>query len=267
MAVGDNRSMARGSKWPHEAMWIRAAQLRRGGLSYSGIQGRLPIEFELEEVPSQDTIRRQIQKNWGSNEGNSIPVEGVLRVGDPVVGWWDHLGRSNSARFVTIEVMAVAALQQMCHASISLEDPSGPAFPLHWAGEPYSINETQPEFLTIHPDVPGRLDVAFMPKPHGSSTAAKGAESRSIPAKGKASDGMAGVADWDGTGCWIAQPLALSNPMPGMRAYLTPRQYRVRLRIHARSNVLVFDDTFVLDSPERPEDLLIRRFTATTPRE
>ena len=161
-----------------------------------------------------------------------------LTVAEPRVGVWDHLTRPNSARFVTVAVSALSCLQQKCHASLSVEHPSGPVFPLHWAGEPYSINETQPEFLTIHPDVPGRLDVAFVVE-HSSS------DSCTEPV----------------TGCWIAQPLALSDPRPGMRAHLPPGQYEVRLRVYAAGEILAFEDAFLLNSPNRPEDLAMRRLT------
>ena len=50
------------SQWPNEKMWQRAVELRQAGLTYLEIPGRLQTEFDLEDVPSEDTVRRQVSR-------------------------------------------------------------------------------------------------------------------------------------------------------------------------------------------------------------
>ena len=65
--VNDNFGMARRSKWPNEEMWQQAAEWRAGGLTASQICGRLSRpenmkRFGLAEVPSEDTVRREVNR-------------------------------------------------------------------------------------------------------------------------------------------------------------------------------------------------------------
>lgn len=60
--------MARRSKWPNQEMWDQAVQWKRGGLSYTSICGQLAKpenmkRFGLKEVPSEDTVRRQVTRH------------------------------------------------------------------------------------------------------------------------------------------------------------------------------------------------------------
>jgi hypothetical protein len=59
--------MARGKKWPNQEMWRQVAEWRTGGLTYSQICGLLSSpenmkRFGLYEVPSEDTVRRDMQR-------------------------------------------------------------------------------------------------------------------------------------------------------------------------------------------------------------
>ena len=59
--------MARTSQWAdNPEMWEHVARLRKGGMKYSAIQGRLAVQdrarFGLEEVPSEDVIRYNLKK-------------------------------------------------------------------------------------------------------------------------------------------------------------------------------------------------------------
>ena len=44
-----------------------------------------------------------------------------------------------------------------------------------------------------------------------------------------------------------------------MEAYLKPGEYRVRLRVYCRENILAFEGIYLLTSPDKPEGLAIRR--------
>ncbi len=70
--IDDNGGMSRGSKWPNEEMWNRAAELRKAGLTYGKISGRIATEFELEEVPSEDTVRRHVAPRLTEAGADSI---------------------------------------------------------------------------------------------------------------------------------------------------------------------------------------------------
>ena len=64
-------------------MWEHAAQLRRGGLSYSDIQGRLAgadrTRFGLIKVPSTDTIRYQLEKqSLLAKPGSPLPPDELV---------------------------------------------------------------------------------------------------------------------------------------------------------------------------------------------
>ncbi|MDA1279429.1 MAG: hypothetical protein O3B95_05230 [Chloroflexi bacterium] len=59
--------MARTSQWAdNPEMWEHVAQLRKGGMKYSDIRGRLAgrdrVLFGLEEVPTEDVIRYNLKK-------------------------------------------------------------------------------------------------------------------------------------------------------------------------------------------------------------
>ena len=64
------------SQWPNEKMWQRAVGLRQAGLTYSAIAGRLQKEFELEDVPSEDTVRRQVNTRLAAAQ--DAPVGGDI---------------------------------------------------------------------------------------------------------------------------------------------------------------------------------------------
>ena len=75
--------MPRASEWPNDEMWDRAVELRRKGLTYSSICGRLSNEFKLEQIPSEDTVRRQVTRRSVAFSPPSSPHQedliGLLR--------------------------------------------------------------------------------------------------------------------------------------------------------------------------------------------
>ena len=164
----------------------------------------------------------------------------LLQVAEPRLELWDHKGVPNSASFITVDVRSQAPIESDCWACVSFEDPIQSPFMLHWAGHDYSMAESDPDFMTITSDVPARLDAVFIPTPqHGHL-------------------GLPNLAEWDGRGCWIAQPAALDDPRPGISAYLEPGEYLIRLKIYCRREILSFEQTYQLISPESPAELLFR---------
>lgn len=132
-------------------------------------KGPNPSVFAITEGKAEPKVGKDLAKkvrdltqsgqlDWLVNAGGEGTNLG-LDVAAPKVGWWNLRAGPTSARFITIEIGAVSVMQRMCHASLFVESSSGLTFPLHWGGEPTGINETQPEFLTIHPDVPGRRGI------------------------------------------------------------------------------------------------------------
>ena len=82
----------------------------------------------------------------------------LLLISEPNTGLWDYLAGPASALFITLSVRAVSQVEPQCWASVSVEDPPGDSFPLHWAGVPFDIAETAPVYTTITPDIPARLE-------------------------------------------------------------------------------------------------------------
>lgn len=170
----------------------------------------------------------------------------LLQVAEPRWESWDHKGVPNSASFITVDVRSQAPIESDCWACVSFEDPTQPPFMLHWAGHEYSMKESDPDFITITSDVPARLDVLFIPT----------APNRHL--------GLPNLAEWDGRGCWIARPAALDDPRPGISAYLEPGEYLIRLKIYCRREILSFEETYQLISPESPGELLFRPLPASS---
>lgn len=54
---------------------------------------------------------------------------------------------------------------------------------------------------------------------------------------------------WDGRGCWLAQPLALYNPMVELEAYMPPGKYAIEVIVRWLGNGLM-DHEFILTSGE-----------------
>lgn len=189
----------------------------------------------------------------------SFEPDSLLEVAKPHAGWWDHLGRPNAALFITMDVRAVAQIEPDCRASLCI-DTDDNWFPLHWAGHPHAITESDPDYITITPDISARVDVLFIPRTHRSAaTLIPIASGRDlIVDKGdEESQGTAELVDWDGRGCWIARPDSLSQPRRDQTAFLRPGKYRIRIRIYHQGDILAYEGVYILNSPERREDLAL----------
>ena len=175
-----------------------------------------------------------------------------LRVLSPSVDVWTD--GVDIARYATIEVAAVSKAEAKdCWAWVEVI-PGGSALPLHWTGTTYTAEEASAPRVIINAAKPARLDVAvalpFPGKtvgqfPHAKVTGEVAAYFPSSRHRGQA---------WDGTGCWLAQPLALYNPAPNLESYLPPGSYRINVRVGCDTGEGDSRE-FILQSPISWEEL------------
>ena len=159
------------------------------------------------------------------------------------------------ARYGTVDIAAVSkVMAEDCRAMVQVLSGSlqGRLVLLHWAGEPITPQRSTAQGINIMPDILARLDVAFTvpppntPKPEVSFQTS-GQITRVI--------GM-GLPDrqWQGEGCWLAQPEALYNPQISSEVYLSPGDYPIRILIRY-SRRLEVSMEFILVSPNSWEGL------------
>lgn len=170
--------------------------------------------------------------------------------------------RERIARYATVGVAAVSKVEALdCRAWVEVLAPRR-SLPLHWAGTQLSPDEATAPRLTINPQKPARLDVAFaLPTP--------GLAARHLPYQNSVMSGQVpvvrfpsevgriGAASWDGKGCWLAQPAALYNPDPRLDAYLLPGEYRIKIAVECRGGE-GDEGEFILVSPQSWEGLQLR---------
>jgi hypothetical protein len=176
-----------------------------------------------------------------------------LRLGSPSVNiFTDGI---SVARYATIEVVAINKLEaKNCWARVQTL-PKGNLFPLHWAGTPYTSEETTAPRITIQLEIPARLDVAVaLPTPGKAvgllqDTTFSGEVAMFLPSLHEGSA-------WNGQGCWLAQPLALNNPNPRLQSYLKPSSYRIKVTVGCE-NGEGDNKEFILQSPASWEGLTL----------
>lgn len=102
-----------------------------------------------------------------------------------------------------------------------------------------------------------RDDVAFVPVKADTEESSENGTKLEFPVSDNI-DRPPGLEGWDGRGCWIAQPLALTQPDQRMRAFLPPGEYQVRIKVYRQADTLAFEEVYLLTSPESPEGLALR---------
>lgn len=165
--------------------------------------------------------------------------------------WTDNV---SIARYATIEVATISGAEARdCWAWVEVL-PQGPSLPLHWAGTSSTAEEASSPRVIINPSKPARLDVAV-----------------ALPSPGKAVGNLQqvhvcgevpayipslryGEQTWNGTGCWLAQPLALYNPAPELESFLSPGKYKIKVRVGCDTGEGDSRE-FILQSPISWEEL------------
>src|SRR5437867_10887427 len=108
------------SKWSNEDMWREVVRLKKGGLSYQKICARLSNpqtmkQFGIEEVPSEDTDRKQTRRRLSAE--SEADISGISKATavpeDPTLAQQSgHLdGLRNAAK--TLEAQVRAPLIQL----------------------------------------------------------------------------------------------------------------------------------------------------------
>ncbi len=209
-------------------------------------------------------LARKIRDLVSEHKLDWLQVEGVklddasksavqrLRILSPSVDVWTD--SVDIANYATIEVAAVSKAEvRDCWAWVEVI-PRGSALPLHWAGTPHTAEEAGAPRVIINAAKPMRLDVAVaLPFPGKTVGQFPDAKFTSEVAAYFPSSGRWGQT-WDGTGCWLAQPLALDSPSPTLESYLPPGSYRIKVRIGC--DVGEQDNReFILLSPNSWEEL------------
>lgn len=181
---------------------------------------------------------------WKGGDNKAIPDDTPrLRLGPASVKLWSD-GQRN-ARFATVDEVRVVSKVEApkCWARVDVLSPVGVSLPLHWAGTRYTPEEASAPRITIYPWNPARLDVAFTLPPTDTkpkafkSSATSGQITSSIveiaadgsdvgPVRSGVWDSVAGSTRVSG-GCWLAQPVALFNPLFRLKAYLAPGEYKI----------------------------------------
>jgi len=217
--------------------WIREADLQhvKDVLRDSAIkQGVIKSLAKSQEVDgellaiasslSRDEILGHYRYDWPEP---ALPL--ILH--PPVVKLWSESKRGPHGYYVNMCVSTSHSIAPHCWAKAMVRDLGGPAFPLHFRGTPVTEEEFSAPQVDIHPDMPGELDIAFALPTHAfEASGMKGNISGRI-AVISISGNTGQAASWTGTGCWIAQPLALFRPSPDLRAYLKQGVYHVDVSV------------------------------------
>jgi len=135
------------------------------------------------------------------------------------------------ARYATIEVAAISEIEaKECWAWVDVL-PQGPSLPLHWGGTQCTAEETDAPRVNINPSKVARLDVAVaLPLP---TTVLSNLEHAKVCGEVPmyVPSSRYGKQTWNGEGCWLAQPLALYNPVPELESFLPPGKYKIKVRV------------------------------------
>ena len=174
-----------------------------------------------------------------------------LRILSPSVDVWTD--SVDIANYATIEVAAVSKAEARdCWAWVEVI-PRGSALPLHWTGTRYTAEEASAPRVIINASKPAQLDVAVA-LPFPGKTVSQFSDAKVTGEVAAYLPSLRYGQAWDGTGCWLAQPLALDNPSPNLESYLPPGSYRINVRVGC--DVGEQDNReFILLSPNSWEEL------------
>jgi len=179
-------------------------------------------------VPAAKTIRQWLPESNSENRYESAWKIPNLKLGVPKTGIIDD--GSRVAHYAIVDVLNDSSVEVLnCSAWVYIFERNL-HLPLHFAGTPITASEAEAPRVIINPLKPARLDIAFAPLSakdklkHSNITLTSGDVVRFPPVEQ--------LKKGDMQGCWIAQPLALYNPQPGLEAFLKPGDYRLRVQVN-----------------------------------
>ena len=158
-----------------------------------------------------------------------------------------------TANYATIEVANESNVEARdCWAWADV-DERDLTVPLHWAGTEITAAESHAPRIAINSAKPARLDIAVALPPPGQTPSGLTKISGDVvmfvqqPREPKLNT----------QGCWLAQPVALYKPNPGLESYLPPGEYHIAIRVGCEGGM---GDTgnFIITSPHVWKDLAIR---------
>lgn len=211
------------------------AHFKRGGGIWSVSEGGTgPVTISRGLARKVRNLVLDHELDWLLDE--EIEVTGTpgsaitgLRILSPSIGVWTD--GVSIAKYATIKVATISGVEARdCWAWVDVL-PQGPSLPLHWAGTPYTAEEASSPRTNISPSKAARLDVAVaLPPPSEAPsniepTQVCGEVPMYVPSS------RYGEQTWYGEGCWLAQPLALYNPSPGLESFLLPSKYKINVRV------------------------------------
>ena len=203
------------------------AKHKKGARLTAAEIGEVRERLKWQEVP-------RISRETGISQSMiySIKREYVprLRIRSETVSNWTD-GR-NVFRCATQEVAADSKVKAFGSAWGEI-DSRDLVVPLHWAGTAITPEETNAPSVTFYPSKPAaRLDIAFTFPPRDLEGIVVSDTGMNFSGQILESSGFT-IHTPDPSsevqGCWLAQPVALYNPHPGLAAYLPPGKYDLRV--------------------------------------
>jgi hypothetical protein len=162
---------------------------------------------------------------------------------------------SRVARYATVEVANDSDVEAKCWAWADVL-AKGLTVPLHFAGTKITAGETDAPPILIYKRKPARLDVAFAMAAPGKTQPVN--QPTTVSGDVVIYPREPQETDWDGKGCWLAQPAALYNPDPGWESYLPPGDHRVKVIVGCLNGHGDITANYVITSPSSWEGLDIK---------
>lgn len=238
--------------------WLRKGDLAVvcDTLNDQAVKQTVGRELHLLEEMDNSVLVRAVQVTRDGillHYGRKVPenADAKLRLGSPSVNVFTD--RSRVARYAFVEVASTTEVEAKGCWALAQVLPAGPTFPLHWAGMPYTTEESTSARIIIRQERAARLDVALALPPPGRAI--------DVPPNallsGRISVIVSGpneLCPWHGEGCWLAQPLALDSPDPRLEAYLKPGKHKIKISVGCE-NGEGDSREFMLNSPTSWERL------------
>lgn len=215
---------------------LKAVQLEKGG----------------KYVVSTDELNKYLSEHGG-------PAVPNLQILPPHVNLCSNGFRL--ARFVFAAVSASADAEG-CVAFVDVPGKNI-SLPLHWEGTSPTGDEKERARIAIAKEKPVRVCIAFsLPPPHTNpdESSPEPIFFDEVPVYVSPMRG----AEWDGGGCWLAQPATVNSPSHRRKSYLPPGKYEIVVGVECEGGS-GDKRPFVVTSPVTWEDLAITAVFSTNP--